>query len=170
MGVVNTISLCPYHESFPIPWVHVYTMSPCQNNESMSIPWVHVCIRIPILYHESMSIPGVFVKSMLPFLYHENYSFQIYRNKNNKNKKKYIFRIIEIQLADLQKYINTEITVIQKYKGPKGRRRRISSGSAYLTKVYQDRSSVGEYIFHIIIFHIIIFHRGSRTFVFIQAR
>ena len=29
LGVVNTISLCPYHESLPIPWVHVYTMSPC---------------------------------------------------------------------------------------------------------------------------------------------
>ena len=87
MGVVNTICLCPYYESLPIPCVHVHTMSPWLNHESMPIPGVHVCTISLILYHDSMSIPWVFVKSMLPFLYHEKYSCQIYRNTNNKNKE-----------------------------------------------------------------------------------
>ena len=56
----STISLCPYHESLPKPWVHVCTMSPCLNHESMSIPWVHVCTIRLIRYHESISIPWVF--------------------------------------------------------------------------------------------------------------
>ena len=33
---------------------------------------------------------------MLPFLYHDKYSFQIYRNTNNKNE--------EIQISELQIY------------------------------------------------------------------
>ena len=94
MGVVNTIILCPYHESLPIPSVHVYIMGLCLNNKSMSIQWV--CTRSLILYLEFMSIPYVFVKSVVSFLYHEKYSLQIYRNTNNKNK--------EIQIFEWQKY------------------------------------------------------------------
>ena len=57
MGVVNTISLFPNHESLPIPWDNVYTMSPCQNHESMSIPWVPVCTMSLFQIHASISIP-----------------------------------------------------------------------------------------------------------------
>ena len=103
MGVVNTMSLYLHHESLPILWV--YTISPCLNNGSMSIPWVDVYTRSLILYHHSMSIPWVFVKSMLPFLCIEKYSYQIYRNTNNKNK--------EMQSSELQKYN------MQFYRNPK---------------------------------------------------
>ena len=41
-----------------------------------------------------MSIPWVFVKSMLPFLYHDKYSFQIYRNTNNKNKETTVLHLV----------------------------------------------------------------------------
>ena len=72
-----------------------------------------------------MSISQVFVKSMLPFLYHEKYSFQIYRNTNNKNKE---IQISEIQKYNLQIYRNTnyrntnyqiekiQFVEVQKYK------------------------------------------------------
>ena len=45
-----------------------------------------------------------FFKSMLSFLYHEKYSFQIYRNTNNKNKE---IQILELQKYNLQIYRNT---------------------------------------------------------------
>ena len=96
---------CQYHKSMSIPWVFPKTMSPCLYHESMSIPWVHVYTISLFLYHESMSIPWVFVKSMLPCLYHEKYSFQIYRNTNNKNKE---IQIIELQKYNLQIYRNTK--------------------------------------------------------------
>ena len=96
------MSLCQYHESLPIPRVFANTTSPCPYHESLSNPWVHVYTMSPCMYHKSDSIQRVHVNTMnlcqimVLFLYYEKYSFQIFRNKNSKNK--------EILISELQKY------------------------------------------------------------------
>ena len=56
----------------------------------------------PCLYHESLSNP---------ILYHKKYSFQVYRNADNKNTE---IQISEVQKYKLEFYINKNYSNTEK--------------------------------------------------------
>ena len=79
MGMVNSMSQCPYNESLSITWVHAYTMSPCLYHKSKSSNYrntkkTYNCKKLNILIH-----------IFSPTRFYKKSNFQKYGNWNYRN-------------------------------------------------------------------------------------